>query len=184
MGAANIVPHMLAPQEITTETPERVVGNNTKLAMKSASVMENSQSAPIEGEVQSGSVKPPHRHGPIEDKKPELDRTPLKGEQLEKLYELTKLVEGTAHWTEKQQEGAKKVMEEYSFLFAMGSLDLGCTNLVKHHIELTDYTPIKDRYRQIPPHQYEEVRKHLKEMLDVGAIRCSNSPWASPVVLI
>ena len=51
MGAANIVPHMLAPQKITTETPERVVGNNTKLAMKSASVMENSQSAPIEGEV-------------------------------------------------------------------------------------------------------------------------------------
>ena len=80
-----------------------------------------------------------------------MDRTPLKGEQLEKLHELTKLVEGTAHWTEKQQEGDKKAMEEYSFLFAMGSLDLGCTNLVKHHIELTDYTPIKDRYRQIPP---------------------------------
>ena len=108
-----------------------------------------------------------------------MDRTPLKGEQLEKLYELTKLVEGTAHWTEKQQEGAKKVMDEYSFLFAMGSLDLGCTNLVKHHIELTDYTPIKDRYQRIPPHQYEEVQKHLKEILDVGAIRCSNSPWAS-----
>ena len=66
----------------------------------------------------------------------------------------------------------------------MGTLDLGRTNLVKHRIELTDYTPIKDRYRRIPPHQYEEVRKHLKEMLDVGAIRRSNSQWASPVVLV
>ena len=108
----------------------------------------------------------------------------MKGEQLEKLYELTKLAEGTVHWTDKQCEDAKKLIEEYSFLFAMGSLDLGCTNLVKHHIELADYTPIKDRYRWIPPHQYEEVRKHLKEMLDVGAIRRSNSPWASPVVLV
>ena len=49
----------------------------------------------------------------------------------------------------------------------MNSLDLGQTDLVKHHIELKNYTPIKDRYRRIPPHQYEEVQKHLKEMLDI-----------------
>ena len=108
----------------------------------------------------------------------------MKGEQLEKLYELTKLTKETVHWTDKQREDARKLIEEYSFLFVMGSLDLGCTNLVKHHIKLTDYTPIKDRYRRIPPHQYKEVQKHLKEMLDVRAIRRSNSPWASPVVLV
>ena len=34
------------------------------------------------------------------------------------------------------------------------------------------------------PHQYEEVRKHLQEMLNIGAIQQSTSPWASPVVLI
>ena len=66
----------------------------------------------------------------------------------------------------------------------MDSLDFGQTDLIKHHIDLTDYTPIKDRYHRIPLPQYEEVRKHLKEMLDIGTIRCSNSPWASPVVLV
>ena len=66
----------------------------------------------------------------------------------------------------------------------MNSLDLGQTDLVKHHIQLNNYTPIKDRYRRIPPHQYEEVWKYLKEMLDIVAIRRSNSPWASPVVLV
>ena len=81
----------------------------------------------------------------------------MKGEQLEKLYELIKLKEGTAQWTDRQQQDARKLIEEYSFLFAMGNLDLGKTDLIKHHIELTDYTPIKDRYRRIPPHQYEEV---------------------------
>ena len=110
-----------------------------------------------------------------------MDRTPLEGEQLEKLYEFTKLAEGTADWMEEQQQKAKEVIRKYSFLFAMGTLDLGRTNLVKHKIELTDYTPIKDHYRHIPLHQYEEVRKHL---LDVGVIRRSNSPWASPVVLV
>ena len=76
---------------------------------------------------------------------------------MEKLYELTKLAEGTMDWTEEQQQRARDVIKKYSFLFAMGTLDLGRTNLVKHKIELTNYTPIKDRYRCIPPHQYEEV---------------------------
>ena len=31
---------------------------------------------------------------------------------------------------------------------------------------------------------YEEVKVHIQEMLDVGAIRHSNSPWASAVVLV
>ena len=93
-------------------------------------------------------------------------------------------MKGTKEWTQEQKERARALLTKYSFLFAMDNLDLGKTDLVKHHIELTNYTPIKDRYRRIPPQQYEEVQKHLKEILDIGAIRCSNSPWASPVVLV
>ena len=42
----------------------------------------------------------------------------------------------------------------------------------------------KDQYHHIPPHQFKEVRKHLQDMLDVGAIRQSCSPWASAIVLV
>ena len=52
-------------------------------------------------------------------------KLPLEGEKLEKLYELTKLAEGTAGWTVEQQQRAKDVIKKYSFLFAMGTLDLG-----------------------------------------------------------
>ena len=39
-------------------------------------------------------------------------------------------------------------------------------------------------YGGIAPHLYEEVRKHLNEMLEIGAVQKSNSPWASDVVLV
>ena len=78
----------------------------------------------------------------------------------------------------------KKVFEDYNDVFALTPLQLGRTSLVKHTIKVIDPKPFKERYRRIPPHQYEEVRKHLKEMEAVSAIRRSNSPWASPVVLV
>ena len=33
-------------------------------------------------------------------------------------------------------------------------------------------------------HQYEEIKKHLHEMLEIGAICRSTGPWASPIVLV
>ena len=87
-------------------------------------------------------------------------------------------------WTQDQRDVMNATIECYHHIFAVEDLELGRTNLVKHEIKLTNYVPFKQRYRRIPPHQYEEVRKHLDEMLRMGAIRRSNSPWASAVVLV
>ena len=87
-------------------------------------------------------------------------------------------------WTDENQERAKKIFSEFNDVFALNSMELGKTSLVKHVIKLDNPVPFKERYRRIPPHQFEEVRKHLKEMEDIGAIRRSNSAWASPVVLV
>ena len=54
--------------------------------------------------------------------------------------------------------------------------ELGRTSLIKHKIRLDNNIPFKERHRRIPPHQYEEVRKHLQEMLEMGAIQRSHSP--------
>ena len=48
---------------------------------------------------------------------------------------------------------------------------MGRTNLVKHHIKLTDPVPFKEAYRRILPQKYDEVKAHKQEMLDLGAIR-------------
>ena len=91
---------------------------------------------------------------------------------------------GIESWTEPQQSVVKELLEEYQHLFALNLKELGKTSLVQHEIKLSDDKPFKERYRRIPPHQYEEVWKHLQEMLAVGAIRKFTSPWASPVVLV
>ena len=104
--------------------------------------------------------------------------------QMTELYEKLELEKHTKGWSQQLKAELREIMDEYGSLFALDSLDLGKTDVVKHHIELSDYTPIKDRYRRIPPHQYDEVRKHLQEILAVGAIRKSNSLWASPIVLV
>ena len=76
-------------------------------------------------------------------------------EKLEKLYDSNCLK--LPPIGQEQQRQVKEVIWKYSFLFAMDSLDLGQTDLVKHHTELTDYTPIKDRYQHIAQHQYNKV---------------------------
>ena len=91
---------------------------------------------------------------------------------------------GIKDWSEEDQEEVQKLIKDFGFLFALNDLDLGKTSTVKHAIKHTDYTPFKERYCMIPPHQFEEVRKHLQEMFKIGAIQHSNSPWASVVVLV
>ena len=91
---------------------------------------------------------------------------------------------GIEGWSPELQERAKSLFMEHQDSFSKNDMDLGRTDLVKHNIILTDPQPFKDRFRSIPPQLYEEVRAHLKEMLDIGAIRKSNSPWASAVVLV
>ena len=69
-------------------------------------------------------------------------------------------------------------------MFSTGPDDIGNTDLVKHKIVLDDDRPFKQPYRRIPPGLYEEVRQHVKEMLDNDIIRESESPYSSNVVLV
>ncbi|KAI3355900.1 hypothetical protein L3Q82_004447 [Scortum barcoo] len=72
-----------------------------------------------------------------------------------------------------------------SFLevFAVDELSLGHTTAMKHHIRLQDQTPFKECPRPIHPSDREAIKQHLRELLDAGIIRESESPFASPVVL-
>ena len=80
-------------------------------------------------------------------------------------------LQGIGSWSKQQQQSAKSLIREYQHLFALTLNVLGKTSLVQHDTKLDDETPFKERYQRIPPHQYEEVKKHLQEMLNIGAIQ-------------
>ena len=93
-------------------------------------------------------------------------------------------LEGLDQWTDDQQKAAKELLVASADVFSKDDLDLGKCNILKHDIKITDPQPFKERYRRIPPHLYKEVKAHPQEMVEVGAIRRSFSPWASAVVLV
>ena len=89
-------------------------------------------------------------------------------------------------WPEEQAEQAHSLLKEYHDIFSLEKHDMGHTNATKHKIVLKDpdTPPFKEHFRRIPPPQLDEVREHLRLMLDAGVIWSSNSPWCNAVVLI
>ncbi len=90
----------------------------------------------------------------------------------------------TDNISEDQLAGVRQLLHKWEHIFSKSFTDLGNTDIVEHAIRLTSDEPFKDRYRRVPPAMYEEVRQHLKEMLEAGAIRKSESPYSSNVVLV
>ena len=77
-----------------------------------------------------------------------------------------------------------KLLMEYHDIFSLDNNELGCASQVKHNIKVTDNEPFKEQFRCILPLLLEEVRTHVNDMLQAGAIRPSSSLWCSTVVLV
>ncbi|XP_024658169.2 retrovirus-related Pol polyprotein from transposon opus [Maylandia zebra] len=75
-------------------------------------------------------------------------------------------------------------LNSVSDVFARGELDYGHTTVVRHKIRLSDPTPFKQRPRPIHPSDYEAVRLHLEQLCNSNIIRESESPFASPIVVV
>ena len=93
---------------------------------------------------------------------------------------------GLEMWPEEEAAQARSLLKEYHDLFSLEKHEIGQTKVVTHKIVLRDpdTPPFKERFWRILPPQVDEVREHLKLMLDAGAIRPSNSPWCNAVVLV
>lgn len=61
---------------------------------------------------------------------------------------------------------------------------LGCTNLVEHRIDTGSAVPIKQRYYPVSPIVLKTIHEEVDEMLRLGVIEKSSSPWSSPILLV
>ena len=73
-------------------------------------------------------------------------------------------------WAPKLADKACRLLAKYHDVFLLDPAELGCTHLTEHAIKVTDTTQFKEHFRRIPPLMVEEVRNHLKEMLESSAI--------------
>ena len=85
---------------------------------------------------------------------------------------------------EAEQCKVRALLLKHESVFSAFEGDLGCTTLISHDIPLLDDTPVRQRYRRIPPSEYEAVKSHIHQLLDTQVIRESSSPYASPIVLV
>ena len=91
---------------------------------------------------------------------------------------------GLEGWCGANHTSVHALLTEYHDIFSLEPWELGCTGLTKHEIWVVDDEPFKERFQRIPPPMVEEVRDHMEEMLEVGAINPSQSPWCNTVMLV
>ena len=196
LGLANKIPKLIYPGDDydNDQDPEEVVDIDEGLTYKQFEQYKTvSDQLLTESEIKSEKTQPKvviEDIGPDteEDIKPQnlnsenTENTSVEddGSWILNLVDLS----GLENWPENLQHEAKEMLKRNAKVFSKDDMDMGRTNLVKHHIKLTDPVPFKEAYRRIPPQMYDEVKTHLQEMLDLGAIRLSNSPWASAIVLV
>ena len=82
-----------------------------------------------------------------------------------------------------QQQQLNELFKEYIDVFSQGDEDLGNTPLLKHGIE-THGPPLRQPYRRQNPAVRREEMTQVQQILSSNVIRPSNSPWASPVVMV
>ena len=58
---------------------------------------------------------------------------------------------GLDSWAPEMVDKAHQLLAEYHDVFSLDQAELGCTHSTEHAIKVTDDTPFKERFRQIPP---------------------------------
>ena len=80
-----------------------------------------------------------------------------------------------------ERAGFLDLAQEFSSLFTEAP---GTTSLIQHHINLTSNEPVGSKPYPVPYSMRESLKKDIDDMMKMGVIRESNSPFASPVVVV
>ena len=91
---------------------------------------------------------------------------------------------GLEGWSGANCTSTHALLTEYHNIFSLEPEELGCTGLPKHEIRVVDDEAFKERFWRIPPPMVEEVRVHVKEIFEAGAIHPSQSPWCNAIMLV
>ena len=75
------------------------------------------------------------------------------------------------------------LLQEFPALTSPVPKDGSVQHEVVHHITTTG-PPVHARPRRLPPERLQAAKQEFEHMLDLGIIRPSSSPWASPLHMV
>ena len=115
----------------------------------------------------------------IEHDEPKIEaKSVIFPDSLQDLFDRSK-----THLSEEQSIILAEFLAKNQNIFSLQG-ELGCTDLLYHHINTGDAQPIKIPPRRMSPSDREEAQKQINEMLELGIIQPSKSAWCAPIVLV
>ena len=141
----------------------------------------------IVGEIEEVSVV--NRDDPIWEEQPKLvARLTESGSShlMERKTQLKEQLQIGDNCTVEDQDTLRQLLLDRHQVFALTEEELGETDLVEHHniIEMTDHKPIKVFPCRLPYALQAELETELDQLLSIGCIEPSCSPYASGLVLV
>lgn len=76
------------------------------------------------------------------------------------------------------------LLQRFRSSFDCVKASLSRTSAVEHNIDTGSHPPLRQRPYRVSPKERRIIDVHVDDMLQRDVIRPSNSPWASPVVLV
>jgi hypothetical protein len=107
------------------------------------------------------------------------DDIPPLPEYLRDLYE-----NAAKNHNKEECHAIARLLNKYKGSFSKDDTDLGLTTWVEHGIDTGDSRPLKQPPRRVPMAFAGEEKKVITQLEEQKVIRKSNSPWASPIVLV
>ena len=86
--------------------------------------------------------------------------------------------------SDEQQQKVFNLLVKNSDVFSKDGMDMGKTDLVKHHIPTTSEVPIKSRPYRAPHWKKSEIDRQIQSFVDKGLLEESDSAWSSPCLLV
>ena len=90
-----------------------------------------------------------------------------------------------AEYTPEQRSQLERVLEANSGAFALNDREMGCTDVICHHVKITNPRPVYITYNKA---QGADIRKEIDDqtnsMLADGILKESESPYCCPIVMV
>lgn len=88
------------------------------------------------------------------------------------------------HLNDKEKEQVLELINKHKNIFADSVKQLTGCDTVAHRIHLSDEIPVRQKPYRTPHALREELKNQVNQLLDVGIVSVSDSPYASPVILV